>query len=312
MAGAAARKISHRIRAVGIKSVGFRQSPGHVLRRTGGDHILARGRTVHRLGIGPGVAGGKFQDVRLIAGSRRVCIPHQFIKLRGINIVLALDIIAPTVRADLGARANGIPREVSVTGRRADLVRIGVKDSLDEEAGTRRDAQTIKSPGVRVCFAGGGVAGNNARAMRAVAIPIRAIGQGTVIFEASYPPPQIRVHCVRVARVESRIRDTYGYAGPAETQLLGDRRRPGVAVVATHDLRGEFIHEFPPRRALDPENRAGLRQRRQAGGIQGAPQNGALTQAALVLDGRKQGAHPGNFRWRDIGRSQNVYGDNLV
>ena len=72
---------------------------------------------------------------------------------------------------------DGVPREISVAGRRADLVRIVVKDSFDEQAGARCDAQTVESPGVGIGFARGGVAGDNARAVRAVAIPIRAIRQ---------------------------------------------------------------------------------------------------------------------------------------
>ena len=109
--------------------------------------------------------------------------------MRGVDVVFSLDIIAPTVRADLGAGANGIPREVRVAGRRADFVCIGVKNSLDEEAGLRRDAQAIESPGGRIGFTGGGVAGNNARNVRAVAVLIRAVRQGAVILEARHPAP---------------------------------------------------------------------------------------------------------------------------
>ena len=68
-AGTAARKISHRVGAVVVKPVGLREGSRDILGSAGGDHIFARGRTVHRLRGRSGIARRKFQDVRLIAGS---------------------------------------------------------------------------------------------------------------------------------------------------------------------------------------------------------------------------------------------------
>ena len=176
-ARAAAGKIRHRVRAVGVKPVGHRQRARHIFRRAGGDHIFARGRAVHRFGVGPGVAGGKFQDVRLVAGrcTRPRPAPVRRIARRqgrtrpGHRCPNCSSRFAPRRER---RRASGL-----VAGHRADFVRVVVKDALDEQAGARGDAQTIERAGVRVGFARGGVAGDDARAVRAVAVTIRAVRQ---------------------------------------------------------------------------------------------------------------------------------------
>ena len=148
--------------------------------------------------------------------------------------------------------------------------------------------------------------------MRAVAVTIRAVRQQAVVLEAGHAPPQIRVHHVVIARVKPGVRHAHGHSGPGETQLLCERGRSSVAVVAADNLRRGFIHQFAFGRALDPKDRAGLGQNLQTGGIEIAAQNGALSQTALMLDGQKQAAHPGDFGRRSPRRNQDIDRDEPV
>ena len=90
-------EIAHRVRTVGIKSVGQRQCARNILRSARGDDVFGGGRAVHRLRVRARVTSGEFQNVRLVACCAGVRVPHQLIELRRVNVVIALHVIAPTV-----------------------------------------------------------------------------------------------------------------------------------------------------------------------------------------------------------------------
>ena len=79
------------------------------------------------------------------------------------------------------------------------------------------------------------------------------------------------MHRVRIAGIQPGVRQANGHSGPAEASLLRDRGCSGMIVITADDLRSEFVNQFPPGRALDPQNRAGLCQRIEAAGLQLTP-----------------------------------------
>src|SRR6185503_21210722 len=100
--------------------------------------VFGHRRAADRLWAGTGVAGGKLQDVRLVAGRLPVRVTHQRIELVRAHIVAALCVIAPTVVADDRASLHRIARQTVERVRRTDesVVAFSVKDALGDDGGS--------------------------------------------------------------------------------------------------------------------------------------------------------------------------------
>src|SRR5262249_30195603 len=130
----------------------------------------------HGLTVRAGVSGGEFEDVRLIACRAGVGVAHQFIKLRGVHIIVPLRIVAPAIGAYLRAMSHRIVRQSLVAREWADLVCAAVENALHKQLRPGGDAQSKKGSGIRVGLSSGRISGDNSGTVRAVAISIGAVG----------------------------------------------------------------------------------------------------------------------------------------
>src|SRR5436309_7119800 len=76
------------------------------------------------------------------------------------------------------------------------------------------------------------------------------------------PARQVRVHASCDATVATRISDGDSDTAAVETELLRERARAGMAVIAADNFGSDFIMQFEMRRRLDPQDRRGFQQGR--------------------------------------------------
>ena len=155
--------------------------------------------------------------------------------------------------------------------------------------GARRDAQAVERAGVRVGLAGGGVAGDDARDVRAVTVAVRAVRKCAVKFEIPSRAPASPGASCSYRRYPGRC--------PPRTPSRPDPSKPICSVtVGVPTLPSSPPTIFDAASSTSLRLGAGSIQSTELdcasagkfGEIQFAPQNGAQTQIALVLDGRKQ------------------------
>ena len=104
--GAATGEVRHGFLPFGVNE----KIEAVVLRRAAGDDVFGHGRAADGLRARTRVAGGEFQNVLLIAGSLRIGVANQGVKLRRVEVISPLCIVAPTIGADVSAGADGVAR----------------------------------------------------------------------------------------------------------------------------------------------------------------------------------------------------------
>src|SRR5581483_6305305 len=110
-------------------------------------------------------------------------------KFRRANIILALGIVAPTIRANDRTRLGGVPRELLIA-RRREVISRAVKNPLRDDARSRRDSQPIELP-IGIGFSRGAISGNDAGNVGPVAVLVRGIRQPSISKKRRRPPEQI-------------------------------------------------------------------------------------------------------------------------
>ena len=233
-----AGKIRHRFLAIRVN----KKVEPIVFGCAGGNDVLANRRAVDGLRAGTGIAGGKFQDVRLVAGCGSVRVAYQTVKFHRAQIVAALNVVAPTVRPDHRASADGIACQRLVARRRLKISR-AIENSLHHDVRAGSDTQAVEEAAF-VRLAGGRVGRDDARHVRPVAMLIRRVLQGPVINEFVHATRQIGMHRLRVAVVQAGVGHGDFDAAAVEAQLLRHRARADGAVISAHDLGGNLINQL--------------------------------------------------------------------
>src|SRR4030095_16631749 len=99
---------------------------------------------------------------------------------------------------------------------------------------------------------------NDARAMRAVAVLVRGVGQSAIIKERRHPAREVGMHSGCVARVQAAVSDRHRYARARVTKIVDVAR--AFAAQTPDDVRRDLIEQFHLRGGLDPEYAVGLRK----------------------------------------------------
>ena len=153
-----------------------------VVGRAGGDDVLGHRRAADGLSSGAGVAVAELEHVRLLAGDVRIGVADERVELRGAQVVLARGVVAPRVRSDVCAAADGVLRQLRVARRRMVIAR-AVEDPLGDDMRTGRDTEAPEVAFV-VLLPAGAVACDDSRDVRAVAVLVAGVGK-TVVSEES-------------------------------------------------------------------------------------------------------------------------------
>src|SRR5829696_974155 len=148
-----AGEFSHGVRAIAIND----EIKPVVFSRAGRNDVFSDRGAADALGGRPGVTGGEFQDVLLVAESEAIGIADQFIKLHRAQIIATLGIVAPTVGTDDGPGAGGIASQFFEARRRLRVSDV-IKDPLGNDAGTGSNSQAVQCA-VLIGFTDGPVAG---------------------------------------------------------------------------------------------------------------------------------------------------------
>ena len=283
LGGATAGETGHRLLAFVVIKKGEAVVLGGACRYD----IFCHRRAADRLHARPGIAGGEFQNVRLVVGRPQIRVPHQGVELRRAHIVTALRVIAPTVRADVRPGANRIVREDFEGGRRL-VSSITIKHALYDDRGLGRHTEAIQGV-VFVRFSGGSVAGDNAGHMRSVAVLIRGVGKGAIEKERRHPAEQIRVHVAGQAGIQAAVGHGDADTVAVESERLG---QGGMrAAFATDDMRGDLVMELDPGPGFDPEHRVGFSERLQGRVGRHAAQDDAEIVFRLLMNRKEQAPH---------------------
>ncbi len=208
-AGAATGEVRHRVRAIAVNE----QVGPVVLRSASRNDVLGDSRTADGLRTRAGVARGEFQDVRLVTGRERICVPHERIEFHRTDVVTSLCIVPPTVRADFGTGALCVASQRFKTRRRR-VTADGVKNPLADQARARRHTEAEKKT-VVVGFANRAITGNDPGAMRSVTVFVRSVGKlakRAVMEQRGDPAVDVRMHVVGVATVEAAVSHGHGHA----------------------------------------------------------------------------------------------------
>ena len=132
-ARAATGEISHRVRSGDV----IEEIDPIVLRSAHGNDVLGHRRAADGLRAG-GVACGEHQNIGLVSHAFRIGVAHQLVEHHRADVIPALRVIAPTVRANLGARLNGGRGQSLKRRRRLDQLAVLVKDALHDNPGPGR------------------------------------------------------------------------------------------------------------------------------------------------------------------------------
>ena len=299
LGGTAAGEIRHRL----LPDIVDEIVEAVVLRRAGRDDVLRHSGTAHGLRARPGVAGGEFKNVRLVARQLRVRVAHQPVEFHRAQVIPSLRVIAPTVRADVRAGGRGVARQLlegETAIRRVTAFR--VEEPLHHEVRAGGHAESPERA-VVVHFARRAIARDDACDVRAVTVLVLRTKQSAAVKqERIHTPEQVRVHVLRRPEMQPAVRHRHHHAAAVVAEGLRDR---GVtAGIARDDLRRRLVVQFYLRRALDPQHgvrggeRVQLRARHFATPHAPEPRHG------LGGNFLHQTARQGEFRSRRIGGEQ--------
>ena len=189
----------------------------------------------------------------LIAERERVRIAHERVEFHRADVVATLRVVAPTVRADVRACALGIARE-PLEARRRGVIAHAVEDALRDDARAGRDAEAVKIA-VLVHFTTRAITRDDSGTMRPVSMFIRRIvelSRRTVVKKRRRATEQIRVHCERIAIVQSTVSHRHRHAAAVVAERLHRQQiRPAIA---RDDLGSDLVVQLHLRRGLDPQH----------------------------------------------------------
>jgi hypothetical protein len=245
------------------------------------------------LGSRSGIARGELDDVRLIAWRARIRIAHERVKFRGAQIVASLRIFAPTVRGDVRAGRNRVARQfLEAAGRliAAEAIENALRN--DVRAGGNTESVDVSQ---LIGFAKCAVPRDDARAMRAVAVLVRRIGQLAIIEEGGHAPREVRVHSRSVAGVQPAVGHRDGHVRAGVTKIMDVAR--AFAAKTGDDVGRNLVEQLHLRGWLDPKYAVGLRELLELPGREPPAQDCSESAARLLLEFSKCALRPS-----DLGR----------
>src|SRR5207244_3869303 len=187
-ARAAASKICNHVNAISVNE----EVRPIVVRRRSGDHVLGNGWAADSLRGWSSVARRKLQNVGLVSGRESICVAHQFVKFRGTDVVAALRIIAPTIRANVSSGPNSIARERLVRGW-SFKISVTVENTLRDDVRAGRDSEAVKRSDL-IRLARCAIARDDPGHMRAVTMFVGGVRQIAIIEERIGAASQVWVH----------------------------------------------------------------------------------------------------------------------
>src|SRR5688572_15044152 len=241
LARAAAREVGHCLlaRVVDGELLDRKIEPV-VLRGTGSDDVFGHRRTADRLHAGAGVARREFEDVRLVAQCKRVGIAHQRVKFHRADVVTTLRVVAPTVRANVGASALCITSH-RLEGRRWLVPSGAIKEPLGNNVHARHHTQTVENS-VFIGLTSRSVSSDNASDVRSMTVLIRSIREIPVEKQSCHSTSQIWMHEIDLARIKTTVGYCHRHSSAIVSQRL--RRKSSRAAVSGNNPGGLLVVEF--------------------------------------------------------------------
>ena len=168
----------------------------------------------------------------LIAQRQRIGIADQLVELHRADVVAALRIIAPTIRANVSSGPNSIAREGLVRGW-SFKISVTVENTLRDDVRAGRDSEAVKRSDL-IRLARCAIARDDPGHMRAVTMFVGGVRQITIIEEHICAASQVRVHSRGFSCVQTAVCDGDAHTAAIIAEALHQRQIR--AAIASHDF----------------------------------------------------------------------------